>query len=273
VDAAESQQLFKHADALYQQGQYGQAIQVLEKLNKAFPNEKNILYPAALCCEKLGRKQVALSLCQQLIDLFNDPRAAELQARLNAPATPPPLPTLDALDLGPYGATARAMPYAAQSSGPNWKLILGVGGGVLALLALVFVLPMVFGGGGQSTPTVQNDAAASDPEIVKTVLLALLAFGVSTFVLYAVLSFMRKLPNDEFLSDILDVALWNFIINLVGLIPLVGFIAYLVILSKRYELSCGELFMCVMLQIAVTVGLVFVLAMLVGGGAGLLGLM
>ena len=220
---------------------------------------------------------MALQVCEQIIELFNDPKALQMRARLTAPAEPPPvpgLPTMDILGLDPYGSAGRAAPRAAQSPGLSWKLILGIGGGALAVLVLIFVLPMLSGGGRQpATPAPYDDVVVGEAAVsgVALILILLASFAVSTLVLYSVLSFMRKLPHDDFVSDVVDATLWNFIICAVGMIPIVGFIAGLVVLAKHYDLSCGELFMCVMLQFAVTFGLMFVLAMFFGGLAGFIG--
>lgn len=277
MDAAQSQQLFKQADALFKQGQYEQALQILEQLNRAFPNEKNILYPAALCCERLGRKQVALQLCQQLLEQFQDPRVHDVMARLNAPQAPtmvggmPGMAGIDALGLDPLGPPTRPAAYAApQSDGPNWKLILGVGGGILAVVLLLIVLPALGGGGsgGGSGSTVDPGAVGGELAVnavgegmgmFLSVFLMLLFLPLSALVLYFALRITGHSPNGTFVADYLDALVCSLVVGLLGIIPLVGWVLGLIFVAKRYELGCVELLILYMVQAAIGVGIFLVI--------------
>ena len=87
---------FNHAEALFRDGRYDHAFDILVDLNGKYPHNKNILYPMALCLEKTGDRGKAAHICNQLIVQFNDPRAVRMVSRLGAiaetarPAERPP---------------------------------------------------------------------------------------------------------------------------------------------------------------------------------------
>ena len=73
---------FREADALFRQNRCQEALALLTELSREFPNEKNILYPMALCLEKLGRSREAQKVCHDLIRLSNHPKAWEMLERI-----------------------------------------------------------------------------------------------------------------------------------------------------------------------------------------------
>lgn len=82
MEAQYGEQFFKQADALFRGGRYGDALILLEKLNRAYPNTKNVLFPMAMCLTELGRGKEALPICDQLIERFDLPRAKALKSRI-----------------------------------------------------------------------------------------------------------------------------------------------------------------------------------------------
>jgi hypothetical protein len=155
MDARESKEKFKRADDLFRQGEYLQALHQLSALNQAFPNTKNVMYPAALCLEKLGRYEDALPLCDQLIAQFQDPRAQELKDRITHLATPKPVDGLFDLDYSGVDASAIAgdfldiptttLQYKPVEPEPiPWLKYTLMGLGVVAVLALIFVPLMTY---------------------------------------------------------------------------------------------------------------------------------
>jgi hypothetical protein len=78
---------FKEADSLFRSGRYQEAMQVLVELDRSFPHTKNILFPMALCLEKLGCPGEAEQMCDRLIAQFGDQRAVQMKARLGKPQT------------------------------------------------------------------------------------------------------------------------------------------------------------------------------------------
>lgn len=189
MDAKEARKKFELADELYRDGRYTEALTVLDKLDAAFPNAKNVMYPRAMCLAKLGRNKEAHEVCQKLKAVYNDPRADKLMQKLAGSARQPPPPPMfdpnmsnqagapaggtafnpmDLNNIGPIeGAPAGgdpmglgdmfapkpgAAPPLVVDQGPNRKPLyigLGVAGGVLLLLLLC--LPLFVGGGDDDT--------------------------------------------------------------------------------------------------------------------------
>ncbi len=77
-------QQFREAGQLYQAGRFDDALALLTPLDRAYPGNKEICYSMALCLEQLGRKAEALGLCDRLVTQMQDPRGAEMQARLSS---------------------------------------------------------------------------------------------------------------------------------------------------------------------------------------------
>jgi len=206
MDASEARKKFELADELYRDKRYTEALTVLEKLDAAFPNAKNVMYPRALCLVKLGRPNEAHEICQKLKAIYNDPRADKLMQKIAAsgPQAPPAIdPNLfnqpggldmgtafnpmDLNNIGPiqgapgdpmglgdlFAPKPGAAPPLVIDQGPNRKPLyigLGVAGGVL-LLALV-CLPLFFGGGAKSggggdTTTQTGTTAEAVPQEIR----------------------------------------------------------------------------------------------------------
>jgi Tetratricopeptide repeat len=73
---------FKKADALYNDGSYADALEMLDVLDAAYPDTKNILYARARCLAKLGETSKAIALCEMCIEQWDAPRAQELLEQL-----------------------------------------------------------------------------------------------------------------------------------------------------------------------------------------------
>ena len=93
-----------------------------------------------------------------------------------------------------------------------------------------------------------------------------------TYIMYCFASYLSLLtlgglPNDDFGEDMKDVALYTLICCLLALIPILGWIACIVILSKHYEMSTGRTILLCMLwfvfALAISVPNNFVLNILV----------
>lgn len=101
MDSQQASHHFKKAEALYQQGEYRQALDVLSQLNAQYPNSKNILYPMALSLENLGQIEQAEQVCERLIQLQH-PHAERIKARLATKHVGAPdefvMPDLGAMD-------------------------------------------------------------------------------------------------------------------------------------------------------------------------------
>jgi len=174
MDAQESKQLFKRADRLYREERYGEALTVLDALDAAFPDTKNILMPRAMCLVHLGQLEHGRAIFERLVaqhpaeklkKLSNLLEHAERQAQADAP-----LDALDAVlnvnasDLANARITASPMSVQEarkaqeaksaaprEPSGPAWGKWAVIGTGV-AVVLLILSLPLFVSSDGESTP-------------------------------------------------------------------------------------------------------------------------
>ena len=146
MNAQQAQASFQQADALFRQGRFGDAFRVLAELNQAFPNSKNVLYPMALCLEKLGQPGEALKVCHFLLEQFQDTRAEAIKARIEAASAPQApmfqVPGMDALqfdlnDNQPSAFSAPPRPQAAPRGGNRTRVIGAAVGAILVLAGVV----------------------------------------------------------------------------------------------------------------------------------------
>jgi len=54
MNSESAKQRFQEANRLFKNRQYEKALELLQQLNREFPNTENIMYAAALSLEKLG---------------------------------------------------------------------------------------------------------------------------------------------------------------------------------------------------------------------------
>ena len=73
---------FKHAKDLFAQAEFERALSVLEDLNSAHPGDKNILFPMAMCLEKLGKLEDAKNICDSLIQKGQHEKASVLKRHI-----------------------------------------------------------------------------------------------------------------------------------------------------------------------------------------------
>ncbi|MBN2310654.1 MAG: tetratricopeptide repeat protein [Candidatus Hydrogenedentes bacterium] len=135
----EATEKFQATKRLFAEKRYPETLAILDELDAAFPNAKNILYPKALCLAKMRRLDEAEQICRQLIAGHRDPRAARLLKRIERKgrtpqpggqgalpqmnvAGPPVAPPADELMLAPPGA---ANPMAVAPPGVADPMALG----------------------------------------------------------------------------------------------------------------------------------------------------
>ncbi|MBI2423039.1 MAG: tetratricopeptide repeat protein [Candidatus Hydrogenedentes bacterium] len=284
LDANESNRLFQQADALFKAGRISESLQLLQELNRHYPNTRNILFPLALCLKRLGHVEEALAVCEQLTAHFKDPRADELREKLmhsRTPAGPPPIPglELDGLDGGELklnglddilGMEPRRpiAPVAVQGSGHDWKKIALIAVGVVALLCIVILPPLLY-----TSPELPDAPPAAQTAGGGATAVALQGFGIGYllfsfafgFVLqciavYLVLILFGKLPEDGFGDNIIHISRNVLIFNLWCLIPIVGFFIALYVLVTTYDLGISGclvfVFISIVLSIIVVLGIV-----------------
>jgi outer membrane lipoprotein-sorting protein len=160
MDAQEGTAKFKQADTLFKQGQFGAALALLDELDTAFPNTKNILYPKALCLEKLGRLDEAEAVCDTLARQFEDPRAQTLKARIQASRGAAGGVDMSGLD-DLFGPAPKRPPAASAAPSLDWQRY-----GVIALIVVAVVGVVALGyvgykkgwfpGGGESVEQVEG---------------------------------------------------------------------------------------------------------------------
>ncbi len=314
MDAEQAKAFFKRADDLYNAGQFTDALRILAELNKAFPNQKNVIWPSALCLGKLGRHEEAIRACDILVAQHGDVRAADLRERLAAhrqgTVTPPPLPRADMLD-GPIGLDAidamldRPDPPArvARKAETDYKKIGLIAGGVVLAL-LLFVAPLMSSRGstevGSSSTTLTEgqkiwleDHGFPKSEIDKTtpretevlmaiaaaqedpssenlvsmfgvllriheptwgkliVFLILLSYLMTAFsygpALFASLAILKKLPSDDLQENLTEVSISTLLYSLLAQ-TFIGILAIPFLIARRFELSVGETFICMILN-------------------------
>jgi hypothetical protein len=281
----EDNQRFKQADTLYRGGQYGEALKLLEDLSCRHPDTKNILYPRALCLDKLGREQEAWTLAKRLVEDFRDPRAQKLQQEIEARHGPPTPDLADAGVFSPdlnieipgvmaFGKTSRAAslrpPTPISAETPVWKY-LAISGGVLVVL-LVLVLPLVMSGGSETTTERVGTERVRFEDMTEEHMPAFVGLMAVSLVigllkaplpLYLTLMFTGTNRHGQFLKDYLDafvavLILWLVFIPL-AIIVCIGwiampFVAYK-ILNKRYEFGIGGFALLIGMGLVVSLAL------------------
>jgi|GEM_PF-1146061 len=273
----EAQFLFAEADRLFREEQYLEALQYLSQLDSAFPDTFNILYPMALCCEKLGRTAEAYERCAHLLEHFPEERhqakAQPLFGRVcrqqasgrTDESTAPVGPGHEIIKDPPVHVPIE-MPGTIMVGGflVPWRSIL-IGVVILAaFLALITLLPwyinqsMVEQDTGQVADTVitaygeASATAKQDPgQMLVLLLLVMLArFSFTCIVTYVVLWTMNKLPHEDLLRDAIDVAIAMTIFNLINMFfPRIGFFVAVYFIAKHYEMSFSEAIIFLLLQL------------------------
>lgn len=288
---------FAEADGLFRQGNYSEALMLLLQLDQRFPDTRNILFPMALCHAKMGKTAEAVRLCHRLVEEFEDVRAAQLLAQLNAPAgsqRPKPAPEEESL---PQGTALTALKETRRASPPplpaqnrsNWKPAL-IGVALVALLAFL-LLPLITGyesaGNSTSTESIEggapsagspllNNAASpsTSPDTEEAPLPPLVYYGArfltglvaNIFMLYLALSIMGKHPHEDFGSNLRDTVAVSLILALVGLIPFVGFILAIGIVMKFYDLGILEVVLLGILMMVISFAISAMVMLVLAGG-------
>jgi hypothetical protein len=181
MNEQEAKGAFKEGAALYEQGHYQAALDILTQLDRQFPNNVRVQFPIARCLAKLGRTDEAMRLCEQLIASHNHQPAMELRARLQpaqpgAAETVPGAPPVEATSLealsanldqateeGVFANVPPPPPQTPARRGPNRLL---VGGAIVVVLVVVIgaAAALLQGDDSQDAPS-----ASSQPNVSMTV--------------------------------------------------------------------------------------------------------
>ena len=147
---------FRKSSVLYEMGRYQESMHILTSLDRAFPNNPDVLYPLARCMAKQGWVEDALEICVRLEALCRHPKARKLQKRIIQ-------------DQERTVNEARATPNIVELEGiadfsqPKWMYALPVVGFIL----LVLLGAVLFGNKDSDLesweqPTIEINQAAPD---------------------------------------------------------------------------------------------------------------
>ncbi len=263
-------QVFAEADRLFRQGSYVESKALLLQLNQQFPNQKNILYPLALCHAKLGGAEQAIEICWQLESLFQDPRASLLRQELSDAVQLAPLAEEVQTNLSTSLADLVQAPTAPAQTTKNtdlafeWKRIV-FGGLLLAMVgAILFVLflPLISSYQPETPESVTVTTTSTTMELTpvgRMIVEALIGFVLNVIALYIGLAVMDKHTHADFRSNLRDTAIVSALLAITGMIPILGFILYFVILMKSYDLEIWEVILLalVCMVLSLTIGFLF----------------
>ncbi len=261
MDKSESEYKFRESDDFYRQRRYQEALAILEDLDRAHPDTRRVLYPMARCLARLERYADAMELTGRLIDEFEYEPARLLHAKLEKRTQSAKLLNLDRIDeelsgaLGfNLGAAPPVLPVESRaSSNTNWILGAAL---IVVLGTLVFFQHLI---GFEFTEWLT--AVSEQPESIPPVPVGpAIYFGFLVLTLsyiggclggYCGLAVVQALPFTTFEGNLKDVALYVAFGTLLSMIPVLGWIAILIILSRHYELSLGSLMVVVFVYMAV----------------------
>lgn len=211
MEVPTGRQDFEEADRLFRSGQYAHALVHLERLNACYPNTKNVLFPMAMCMERLGRPEEALPICSTLIQQFRDPRAQEMQLRLRPSLMDTPLDSLeiegeyDLPDLGPI--TTVPVPQQEEEKPPAWKTPLLLGG-ALVMVTLILLVPFLLESLGLKeapTPSTPSSQSVSLLQLGVFMISFMVFQGLGTGVASLALATVNKLPSNSISGVLLHV--------------------------------------------------------------------
>lgn len=133
-----ARQAFSRAVAAWREGRTAEAIDTLTRLDRAFPNNNDILYGRARCLLSIGHTEEAHSIALALVQDHNDPRAPHLLdeiRRIRAQSTP-----------------ARPAPPAHTPWLRGWIPITAASIGLVIAVSVLLVGPSHQSGAGHATP-------------------------------------------------------------------------------------------------------------------------
>ena len=130
---------FREADERFRQARYDEALEILRDLAEKFPGNRQVKFPLAKCLAELGQYPEALELCQDLIDAHGYEPAAGLKARMEEKQRSGVVSVIESALETPGDLNVMAASEAETAGGGHWILI-GVVGGLLVGLAIVFLL-------------------------------------------------------------------------------------------------------------------------------------
>lgn len=277
----EARAKFQQADGLFQQRRYAEALLLLDELDEEFPGERRILYPKARCLAKLKRYDEAQALTETIIAEHRFSPAHELlqhiRTRKMAAASADDythLPSdLDSILNTPAAYRTAPPPLPSSRTSPQWfgpALVIGI--------ALLVLIGGAFGqarwGDAYDEWIAQANAEGEftgDPPvggILFTILFYLpVGLAVGSLAGYLSLLVVKRLPYDDFWSNVKDIFLYVVYCSLLAFVPLVGWVFIPYILYKHYETSFWDLVVMALVYILVAGVLEFAVSFVIGLGS------
>lgn len=264
MDAEQSRDAFKQAEAHFLKDEYNEALQVLNQLNQAHPGTKNILFPMAQCMARTNRMDDAKKICDFLVEKFDHPGAKQMIPQLQAVPDPMADLGLDALnidlDSGPSAYSANADRKPLEAAGPLAEAApyLLWAGLIIAASAQRFFVVRSYGEETAlfwetwfATLAGEEGAVTSSFAPVAITMISNLVFSyfIECIVSYLALMTFQALLHDDFTEDMKDVALFTFFVTLLMFVPFLGWIAAFVILQRHYEQTFGKMVLLVIVWI------------------------
>lgn len=262
MDRSEAHYQFRQADTLYRQRYYEEALAMLRKLDRDHPDTRHILYPIARCLSRLERYDEAIELTGRIAEQFDYGPARELHERLRKSTESAPIVNISSLDIDlsaplqfASGTSPPPLPgESSPSASLNWALCLGL----IVMLAILVVgrkTIMVEFWDWYAVASEQSNSLQSVPPIgsMMAVLFEIMVLGCAAGCAgaYCGLGAVQALPYTTFDDNLKDISLYVFFGLLLSFIPVLGWIAILVMLYKHYELSFGRLFVVCFVYMAV----------------------
>ena len=291
MNASEATADFGRAKELFGAGQYKESMRLLVDLDRQYPNTRNILLAMATCLEKLECPGEAEQICDRLLALGPDPKAAEIKARINAARNAANIGGIyGPIDLDMALRASAPRPPATPAPTDRRRMILI--GAVVAVAVLLLAIPLILRGPQRAAPAVAQQAqsiaagqtlvqqdgpqltvATAVPLAVAYFLAVLASYVVSILVFYPCLRFTGHLREESLRDNLQDLFITMLFVYLWCLIPLVGWIFGLIHFMRHYELTCLEVliitFVAGILQTFIM--MFFIYPMLFGAGVAIVG--
>lgn len=142
---------YQEALQLVRVGRYEESLRILKQLDQMQPRQKNILYPMAVCYERIGRNNDAWEVCNVLIEQFDHEQAKQIMARIELLAPFPEAEEVASAELEAVGietpaesepkpveTTNNAFPGDMREKKPTWQVLL------IALVAAALVAGLLY---------------------------------------------------------------------------------------------------------------------------------
>lgn len=279
VDKGESEYKFREADSLYRMRRYDEALVLLEELDLAHPSARRIQYPLARTLARLERSPEAIELLGRIVTHSDYESARLLKSKLEGYTASAPKIDISHFDEDNISSMAfeSAVPPSLPDESPRSTTFYWIlGSGLVIVFAVLIVGYATIGSEFLEWQTALSEQPDTIPPVPVGSMVFHIVFGLSLGFIagcagaYGALAAVKALPYSNFDQNLKDVALYNVFGVLLCVIPIIGWIALLIILKKHYELRIGQLSVVVFVYSAIGSAIAFGLAFTIGLLAGLL---